>query len=387
MPLDVAGIDLTSEQQMLQEMLRSFAEREVAPLAREIDLQARFPRESWEKAADLGLLGITAPEEYGGNGLGLMELCLVGEEISAVCVSTAVTILHQADLVIGRFVRHADASQRERYLPGLCDGSLIGCLAMTEHDAGSDVFNMRASARRVDGGYLLNGSKTFITNAPVADIALVYARVGDAADAPLGLFIVHADAEGYVRGKKFGKMGWRGSPTGELAFDDCFVPAEDLIGHEGDGRRILLHGLNSERVVIAAECVGLAQGALNVAVQYARERRQFGRPIGDFQLIQQKLADMYAETEACRVLTRRAAVLADAGRADELMLLASACKLLGADVAMRATTEAVQVLGGYGYIDEFPVERFMRDAKLMQIGGGTSEIQRRIIGRALLKGN
>jgi isovaleryl-CoA dehydrogenase len=377
--------ELTAEQRLLQQTVREFARNEVAPLAREIDREQRFPSESWQRGAELGLLGIAAPEEHGGTGLGLTEMCLVGEELSAVCVSTCATILHQADLVIGRLVRHGTDEQKARYLPRLCDGSLIGCLAMTEHGAGSDVLAMQTRATRVDGGWLLNGSKTFITTAPVADLAFVYARTAEGEDRSLGLFMIHADAKGYTRGKKFSKMGWRGSPTGELAFDDCFVPDEDVIGGPGDGRAILLGGLNSERIVIAAECVGLAQGALDVAVGYAKERVQFGKPIAQFQLIQEKLANMYVETEALRSMTRRAAAAVDAGRKDEIMLLASACKLFGADVAMRATTEAVQVLGGYGYTDEFPVERFMRDAKLMQIGGGTSEIMRWIIGRALVR--
>jgi len=377
--------DLTDEQRMLREMVRAFAREEVAPLARELDREQRFPTENWKRAAQLGLLGMAAPPEHGGAGLGLTEMCIVAEELSAVCVSTSATVLHQADLVINRFVRHANDEQCRRFLPGLCDGSLIGCLAMTEPDAGSDVMSMRTRARSSADGYVLNGVKTFITNGPVADLALVYAVTGEPDSRSLGLFIVESSRPGFTRGKKFSKMGWRGSPTGELVLDDCLVPAENLIGDEGDGRQIMLAGLNTERVVMAAECVGLSQGALDVSVAYARERRQFGQLIGDFQLIQAKLATMYAETEACRAMVMRAAALADEGRADELMLYSAACKLIGADVAMRSTTEAVQVLGGYGYIDEFPVERFMRDAKLMQIGGGTSEIQQHIIARALLK--
>ena len=369
---------------MLRDMVRAFAHDEVAPLAREIDRDERFPRESWKRAAELGLLGMAAPEAYGGTGLGLTEMCIVAEELSAVCVSTCATLLHQADLVIGRLVRHGSDEQRERLLPGLCDGSIIGCLAMTEPEAGSDVMSMRTRATRTQDGYVLHGVKTFITSAPVADLALVYARTGERDDRSLGLFIVETDRPGITRGRKFRKMGWRGSPTGELVLDDCHVPAENLIGAPGDGRAIMFAGLNSERVVMAAECVGLSQGALDVSVAYAAQRRQFGRPIGEFQLIQGKLATMYAETEACRSMVMRAAALADAGRAGELTLLASACKLMGAEVAMRSTTEAVQVLGGYGYIDEFPVERFMRDAKLMQIGGGTSEIQQHIIARGLI---
>jgi isovaleryl-CoA dehydrogenase len=380
----VGVADLSADQIMLRDMVRDFAQREVAPLAAVIDREERFPIESWQRGAELGLLGIAAPEEYGGTDLGLTEMCLVGEELAAVCVSTAATLLHQADLVIGRFVRHGTPEQQARWLPGLCDGSIVGALAITEPDAGSDALAMRTTARRTSDGYVLNGTKTFITNGPVADLAVVYARI-DRPEGGLGLFLVEDGTPGFAKSRKFSKMGWRGSPTGELTFDDCQVPEQHLIGSEGEGRAILFAGLNSERVVIAAECVGLARGALDAAVKYAGERRQFGQRIGDFQMIQQKLADMYAELQAVASLTYRAAELADRGRAPDLTLMASSCKLLAGDLAMKATTEAVQVFGGYGYIDEFPVERYMRDAKLMQIGGGTSEIMRMLIARRLLR--
>ena len=376
-------LGLSPEQELLRATVREFARRDVAPRAKAIDAAQSFPAESWAQAAELGLLGATAPAEYGGAGLGLAELCIVGEELAAACLSTAATVLHQADMVVGRIARHGSAEQKERWLPGLIDGSVIGCLAMTEPEAGSDVMSMRTRAERIDGGWRLDGTKTFITNGPVADLALVYARTGGPEERRLGLFAIPTDAPGFARGRKFSKMGWRGSPTGELILDDCEVGAEALIGGPEDGRAILLAGLDSERVLMAAESVGVAQGALEVALDYARERRQFGRPIGEFQLIGGKLADMYTETEAARALTWTALerVEADGPGAREL---ASAAKLMGGDVAMRVTTEAVQVLGGYGYIDEFPVERFMRDAKLMQIGGGTAEIQRFIIARGLL---
>jgi isovaleryl-CoA dehydrogenase len=373
---------LNDEQKLLRRTLREFAREKVAPRAHGIDAAQSFPTESWAEAAELGLLGASVSSADGGAGLGLTELCLIGEELAAVCLSTAATILHQADMVVGRISRHGDAEQKQRWLPGLIDGSLIGCLAMTEPGAGSDVMSMRTRAERVDGGWRLNGTKTFITNGPVADVALVYART-PTNERSLGMFAVPADSPGFTRGRKFSKMGWRGSPTGELILDDCLVGPEALIGAEDDGRAILLEGLDSERVLMAAESVGLAQGALEVALAYAGEREQFGRPIGEFQLIGGKLADMFAETEACRALTRQVAARIDAGEGDQRSL-ASACKLLGGDVAMRVTTEAVQILGGYGYIDEFPVERYMRDAKLMQIGGGTAEIQRFIIARGLL---
>jgi isovaleryl-CoA dehydrogenase len=383
-PLPPASdLGLSPEQSLLRQTVREFARRDVAPRAKDLDASQTFPRESWRQAAELGLLGATAPSEYGGAGLGLAELCIVGEELAAACLSTAATVLHQADMVVGRIARHGSAEQKARWLPGLIDGSAIGCLAMTEPEAGSDVMSMRTRAVRTEGGWRLNGTKTFITNGPVADLALVYALTGEPGSRQLGFFAIPADAPGFSRGRKFSKMGWRGSPTGELIFDDCEVGEDALIGGPEEGRAILLAGLDSERVLMAAESVGVAQGALEVALSYARERRQFGRPIGDFQLIQGKLADMYTETEAARALTWTALARVEAEDAGAREL-ASAAKLMGGDVAMRVTTEAVQVLGGYGYIDEFPVERFMRDAKLMQIGGGTAEIQRFIIARGLL---
>jgi len=378
-----SDLGLGEEQVLLRRTAREFARRDVAPRAAALDAAQSFPAESWRQAAELGFLGAVAPPEYGGAGLGLAELCLIGEELAAACVSTAATVLHQADMVVGRLARHASDEQKRRWLPGLIDGSLIGCLAMTEPEAGSDVMSMRTRAQRTDGGWRLTGTKTFITNGPVADLALVYARTGSREDRQLGLFAIPTDSPGFARGRKFSKMGWRGSPTGELILDDCEVGDDALVGGPSDGRAILLTGLDSERVLLAAESVGIAQGALEVALDYARERRQFGRPIGEFQLIQGKLADMYTETEAARALTWTAAARVEAANLGAREL-ASAAKLLAGDVAMNVTTEAVQVLGGYGYIDEFPVERYMRDAKLMQIGGGTAEIQRFIIARALL---
>jgi isovaleryl-CoA dehydrogenase len=378
-----ADLGLTDEQRLLRATVREFARQKVAPRAHDIDRDQTFPRRSWEEAADLGLLGAKVPTRLGGAGLGLTELCLIGEELAAACLSTAATVLHQADMVAAKIADHGSEAQRERWLPGLLDGSVIGCLAMTEPEAGSDVMSMRSRAERSAGGWRLNGQKTFITNGPVADLALIYVRTPELGERSLALFAVPADSPGFARGRKFSKMGWRGSPTGELLLDDCEVGEDALVGAPDGGRAILVEGLDSERVLMAAESAGVAQGALEAALTYAGERRQFGQPIGQFQLIGAKLADMFAETEACRALTRMVARRIDGGEGD-LRSLASACKLLGGDLAMKVTTEAVQVLGGYGYIDEFPVERYMRDAKLMQIGGGTAEIQRFIIARELL---
>ncbi|MEA2171315.1 MAG: isovaleryl-CoA dehydrogenase [Solirubrobacteraceae bacterium] len=369
----------------MREMLVRFGRDVLAPRAYEIDRDERFPQEAWEQAAALGLLGITAPEEYGGAGLGLTEMCIAGEELSAVCMSTAVTLLHQSDMVVDCIVRNGTPGQHAAYLPDLCAGRTIGCLAMTEPEAGSDVMSMRTTAERVDGGWTLNGTKTFITNGPVADLALVYAKVGPASGREIGLFVVDAHGPGYTRGKKLEKMGWRGSPTGEISFDGCFVPENGLIGREGDGLGVLQSGLASERVLLGAQALGIARGALTAAVQYARERRQFGKPIGEFQLIQAKLADMYVGIETGLALVYKVAAAIDDGDERGVGTQAAAAKLYGSEVAMSATTEAVQVFGGYGYIKEYPVERYMRDAKIMQIGGGTSEIQRRIIAKALLR--
>ncbi|ABH00679.1 possible isovaleryl-CoA dehydrogenase (plasmid) [Rhodococcus jostii RHA1] len=374
----------SDEHRLMRETVRKFAADHVAPLAAEIDREERFPRESWEAAAELGLLGIRAPEQFGGSDLGLTETCIAGEELSAVCMSTAVTVLHQSNLVVDRIVDHGTPEQQARYLPGLCDGSIIGCLAITEPEAGSDAMSMRTKATRTEGGWLLNGAKTFITNGPVADLALVYAKTGPVEDRELALFAVDTTAPGFSKGRKLDKLGWRGSPTGELAFSDCFVPDDAVIGGIGNGIKVLRDGLASERVLMGAQGVGLAAGALREAVRYAGERRQFGRPIGDFQLIQAKIADMYVGIELGRALVSKTAAAIDAGDSG-LTRLASACKLHGSEVAMNAALEAVQIFGGYGYTREFPVERYLRDAKIMQIGGGTSEIQRIIIGREMLR--
>lgn len=375
----------SDEHRLMREMVRKFAVDDVAPLAARIDREKRFPRESWERAAELGLLGIRAPERLGGSGLGLTETCIAAEELAGVCMATAVTILHQSNLVVDRIVDHGTAEQQARYLPGLCEGSVIGCLAITEPEAGSDAMSMRTRATRAEGGWVLNGTKAFITNGPVADLALVYAKTGPVEGREISLFAVDAGTPGFQRGPKLEKLGWRGSPTGELILTDCFVPDDAVIGAIGQGVQVLRTGLASERVVMGAQGVGLAAGALREAKRYASERRQFGRRIGDFQLIQAKLADMYVGVELGRALVARTAAAIDAGATREATIQAAACKLHGSELAMNAASEALQVFGGYGYTTEFPVERYLRDAKIMQIGGGTSEIQRLIIGKEILR--
>lgn len=379
--------ELSEEQRAFQEMVRSFAEREIAPRAPEIDRAAEFPWDLWKRGAELGLLGIAAPEEHGGSGLGVTELCIMAEEVGAVCGATSVSYIHQADLVIDNLARSASPEQQARWLPGLSDGSLVGCLAITEPEAGSDALSMTTSAVAEGEQYRVNGTKTFITNAPIADVVFAYVKIGGSEACDISFLAIETDRPGVNRGKKFEKLGWRGSPTGEVSFGDVLVPRENLIGSVGDGLKILMSGLNTERLVLAAQSVGLTQGALDHSIAYARERRQFRQPIADFQLIRGKLATMYAELQAARALTYLGAKTADAGLARTLNTQAAAAKLLASELAMRATTDAVQIFGGYGYTTEYPVERLMRDAKIGTIGGGTSEIMQHIIGKALAGGS
>lgn len=378
-------MEYTEEQKMLRETMRNFAEKEVAPLAYEIDRDERFPTESFYKLRDMGLLGITAPVEYGGAGVGYTELCIVTEELAYACLSTSASWGVHACLCIDNIRRNANEGQLKKYMPPLCEGEKIGGLAMTEPSAGSDVMSMRLRADKKGEYYVLNGSKIFISNGPVGDVFVVYAKT-DMEKGPRGVsaFIVEKDFPGFSRGKKFEKMGWRGSPTGELIFEDCQVPVENILGTENRGALVLMSGLNTERVCLGAMSLGLSRGAYECALKYAKERVQFGKPIASFQLVQAKLAEMAMEIELSHLITYKGAKMADMGLHTEMNLVASYAKLYTAQAAMRITTEAVQILGGYGYMKEFPVERMMRDAKLQQIGGGTDEVQIMIIARDIL---
>lgn len=378
--------EFTAEQRMLQRTVRDFVEKVVAPLAAEIDKNERFPTEAFKGLGEMGLLGITAPVEYGGAGAGYTEMCIVGEELAVGCCSTSATWGNHVDLCIDNIRRNANKTQMKKYLPVLCSGQKLGGLAMTEPSAGSDVMSMRLRAERKGDFYILDGTKIFITQGPTADLFVVYAKTAPEEGARgISAFIVEKEFPGFQRGKKFAKMGWRGSPTGELIFEDCQVPVENLLGEENQGAKILMSGLNTERVFMGAIALGIARGAYEVALKYAKERVQFGKPISAFQLIQAKLADMAMEIELSRLITYEGAIMADKGLHREMNLVAAYAKLYTSEVSMRVTTEAVQILGGYGYMKEFPVERMMRDAKLMTIGGGTSEIQRIIIAREILK--
>jgi len=378
-------LEFTEEQKMLRESVKTFAEKEVAPLAYEIDRDERFPIESFKRLAEMGLLGVTVPAEYGGAGAGYTEMCIIGEELGVVCCSTSATWGAHSNLCVDNIRRNANRAQKKKYLPPLCDGSNIGGLAMTEPSSGSDVLSMKLRAERKGDSFILNGSKIFISNGPVGDVFVIYAKTSPEKGAHgVSAFIVEKEFLGFSRGKKFEKMGWRGSPTGELVFEDCQVPTENLLGEENKGVDVLMSGLNTERILLGALSLGISRGAFECALKYAKERVQFGKPIAAFQLIQSKLADMSMEIELSRLITYKGAAMADRGLKRELNLIAAYAKLFTSEVAMRVTTEAVQILGGYGYMKEFPVERMMRDAKLQTIGGGTSEIQRLIIAREIL---
>lgn len=375
---------LTDEQRDIQDMVRKFAKKELAPLAAELDRTSRFPVETFRKMSELGLMGVMVPEEYGGVGQTVLTVCLIAEEMAAACAATALSYLDHAVLVAHNMACNASEEQKRKYLPDLASGKKLGAIAMTEPGAGSDVLSMTTSAVRKDGEYVLNGTKTFITNAPVADVFLVYARTDkDAGPRGLSQFIIERGTPGFTIGEPLKKMGVRASPTAELFFRDCRVPAENLVKGENQALGILLGGLDVERAVGGALGVGMIRAALEKSVEYAKQRQQFGQPIVMFEMIAEKIANMSMDLEAARLLTYKAAVLCDQGI--RCSAEASHAKLFASEASMRATSEAVQIFGGYGYMQEYDVERMMRDAKIGTIGGGTSEIQRIIIAREVVK--
>lgn len=370
---------LTEEQVLIRESLRSFVAQEVAPRAAETDREERFPAELFSKLADLGLLGIAIPKEYGGAGADLLSAALAMEALAYGCASTALSYGAHAFLCARNLFSFADERQRRRFLPPLCAGEKLGAFALTEPEAGSDAASLKTTATRKGNDYLLNGTKMFITNAPVASLFLVFARTSEAR---ITLFVVEGGAEGLTIGRPMEKLGMRGSPTSEVIFQNVAVPAENRLGAEGEGLLQMKRALDMERAVFAALPVGIAQAALDASLSYSKQRMQFGRPISQFELIQEMLAEMATQTEAARLLAYQAARLVDGGR--EATLFASYAKLFGGEMVTRVTSKAIQIFGGYGYIREFPVERMFRDAKLISIGGGTSEIQKIIIARELL---
>ena len=376
--------ELTDEQKMLQSMVREFALNEVEPTAAERDEEERFDREIFDKMAELGLTGIPWPEKYGGIGADYVSYVIAVEELSRVCASTGVTLSAHVSLASWPIYQYGTEEQKQNFLRRLAEGSAIGAYALSEPGAGSDVAGMKMTAKKDGDDYILNGSKVWITNGGVADIYVVFAKTDpDAKHRGISAFIVEKGTEGFSFGKKEKKLGIRSSPTTELIFENCRIPKENLLGQEGEGFKIAMTTLDGGRSGIAAQAVGIAQGALDASIAYAKEREQFGKPIAHNQGISFKLADMATEIEASRLLTYRAAWLESEGLPySEASAMA---KLYAGDTAMRTTVEAVQIFGGYGYTKDYPVERYMRDAKITQIYEGTNEIQRLVIGRAVTK--
>ena len=375
---------LTEDQKMLRTMVRDFAEKELEPIAAEIDEAATFPAASVRKAAEIGLMGIGYPEKYGGSGGGAIEQVITFEEVARVCAATAVVIIASNELTGHPIYVHGNEEQRQQYLAPLLRGEKLGAFGLTEAGAGSDVASMVMTAKRKNGGYVLNGNKLFITNGAEADIIVTFATV-DRSQGYRGVtaFIVEKDTPGFSVGKHERKLGIRASSTAELVFEGCFVPEVNRLGDEGRGFRIALESIDSSRIGIAAQAVGIAQGAFDKSLDYAKERQQFGEPIANFQAIQWMLADMATQIDAARLLTYRAAYLKDQGL--KFIKEASMAKVFAAETAMSVTTKAIQVHGGYGYTKDYPVERYFRDAKITEIYEGTSEMQRMTIARQLLR--
>lgn len=376
--------ELSEEDQMLQQMVREFAENEVRPFASAIDREGYFPTDIIRKAAALGLTGVTVPEQYGGAGLKSIGTAITIEEISRCCASTGVILSVNNSLVCDPLIRFATEEQKERILKPLASGELLGCFALTEPQAGSDASNLRTIAVLDGDSYIVNGQKVWITNAANADWALVFC-VTDKEKGYKGLtaLMIHKDTPGYSIGKHEEKMGIRGAVSAGLHFENCRVPISNRLANEGEGFRVALSTLDGGRIGIAAQAVGIAQGAFEAALQYSKQRTAFGHPISDFQPIQWMLSDMATEIDAARLLTYRAAVAKDSGK--RFSKEASMAKLFASETAMKHTIKAVQIHGGYGYSKEFPVERAMRDAKITEIYEGTSEIQRLVIAEAILR--
>lgn len=374
---------LSEEHEMIRKMVRDFAQNEVAPTAAERDEEERFDMELFEKMAELGLTGIPWPEEYGGIGSDYLAYCIAVEELSRVCASTGVTLSAHTSLAGWPVYKFGTEEQKQKYLRPMAEGTKIGAYGLTEPGSGSDAGGMRTTAKLNGDHYILNGSKIFITNGGIAHIYIVFALTDPEDKRSTTAFIVEKDFEGFSVGKKEKKLGIRSSPTTEIIFDDCKVPVENMLGKVGEGFKVAMMTLDGGRNGIAAQAVGIAQGALDAAVAYAKERKQFGKPIAENQGISFKLADMATSIEASRLLTYQAAWLESKGLPYGKESAMS--KLMAGDTAMKVTTEAVQVFGGYGYTKDYPVERFMRDAKITQIYEGTQEIQRLVISRMLTK--
>ena len=382
--MDLRGLefDLGETVDSLRESVRAFADAEIAPRAAEIDRKDDFPADLWRKFGDMGLLGITVEEEYGGAGMGYLEHVIALEELSRASASVALSYGAHSNLCVNQIRRNGSDEQKRTYLPKLISGEHVGALAMSEPGAGSDVVSMRLRAERRGDRYVLNGAKMWITNGPNADIIVVYAK-SDAEAGPKGItaFIFETKTKGFQVAQKLDKLGMRGSNTGELVFNECEVPAENVLQAEGKGVNVLMSGLDYERAVLAAGPLGIMQAAMDVVIPYVHDRKQFGQPIGTFQLMQGKIADMYSTLSACRAYCYAVAKACDKNQITRKD--AAGVILYCAEKATWMALEALQCLGGNGYINDYPTGRLLRDAKLYEIGAGTSEIRRMLIGREI----
>jgi isovaleryl-CoA dehydrogenase len=376
--------DCPEEIELLRESVYQFCQQEIAPRAAQIDVDNEFPASLWRKLGDLGVLGITVDEEYGGVNMGYLAHCIAMEEISRASASVGLSYGAHSNLCLNQIARNGNTAQKHKYLPSLCSGEHVGALAMSEPDAGSDVVSMRLRAERKSDYYVLNGNKMWITNGPEASTYVIYAKTDDYEGSQgITAFIVERDFPGFSRGQKLDKLGMRGSNTCELIFDNCRVPIQNVLGEIGKGVKVLMSGLDFERTVLAAGPVGIMQACLDVVLPYVHDRKQFGQPIGEFQFIQGKLADMYAGLSACRSYLYAVASACDRNQASRKDC--AALILYTSESATQMALQTIQALGGNGYTNEFPAGRLLRDAKLYEIGAGTSEIRRMLVGRELFR--
>jgi isovaleryl-CoA dehydrogenase len=373
--------DLGEMADTIRDTTQRFAREKIAPIAAEIDEKDEFPRHLWPQMGELGLHGITVEEEWGGLGLGYLEHVVAQEEVARASASVGLSYGAHSNLCVNQIRRWGNDEQKRKYLPRLISGEHVGSLAMSEAGAGSDVIGMKLKAEKSGNGYRLNGTKFWITNGSDADVLVVYAKTGEGSKG-ITTFLIERGMDGFSTGQKVDKMGMRGSPTSELVFDDCFVPPENVIGEENNGAAVLMSGLDYERTVLAGIQIGIMQACLDVVLPYVRERKQFGKPIGSFQLMQAKVADMYVALNSARAYVYQVAKACDAGRTTRFD--AAGAILLASENAVKVAGEAIQALGGAGYTKDWPVERYFRDAKLLDIGAGTNEIRRMLIGRELI---
>ena len=378
------NFDLGSDIDQLRDTVQRFALQEITPRAESIDRDNDFPRDLWRKFGDLGLLGVTVEEEFGGTGMGYLAHVVAMEEISRASASVGLSYGAHSNLCVNQIRKNGTSEQKARYLPRLCSGEHVGALAMSEPGAGSDVVSMKLRAERRGDRFVLNGNKMWITNGPDADVYVIYAKTQpDAGSRGITAFLVERDFPGFSRAQKLDKLGMRGSNTGELVFADCEVPAENILGRENEGVRVLMSGLDYERTVLSGGPVGIMQACLDIVLPYLHERRQFDRPIGEFQFMQGKLADMYVDINTSRAYLYAVAKACDRG--EDSRKDAAAVILYTAERATQMALQAIQCLGGNGYINDYPTGRLLRDAKLYEIGAGTSEIRRMLVGRELFE--